>query len=67
MEIGNGTAAERAHQSEMARLYEACKTEAGFRSELSAAYAIERAKRDAENEIERRLAAAWFAAHPEEL
>ncbi len=34
----NGTAAEQALATEMARLYKACQTDAGFRAELAVAW-----------------------------
>jgi hypothetical protein len=40
--------------------------ETEFKAELARIYAAERAAKAAEQEIERRLAAAWFASHPEE-
>lgn len=63
-EVGKGTAAEQ----EAARLnreaIEHCRTPDGFRALLAEGYQAARIKRETEAAIERRLAAAWFAAHP---
>lgn len=64
MEIGNGTPAEQEAARQQAIMRERCRTDVGFRAALAEAWAADRAKAAAEAEIERRLASAWFAAHP---